>query len=203
MPIDELVERIVGDASRHAGEIVKDARREAERTGAEAERKAEKEYERRLAAARQSAENERGRRIAIASLEARRSVLEEKQKLVREVLDRAMERLMAMPDNAYLDLMEELLVGAAGDGGGELIMSGRDRERLGRQLEQRANRRLVEEGKSGRVSLSDATRPISRGFIFRYGGIEINYSMESQIEMRAEELEVAIVDVLFGSAGND
>lgn len=203
MPIDELVERIVGDASEHAALIVEKAREQAERTADEAKRKADREYERKLAEARQSAENERDRRVAIASLEARQSVLEEKQKLVREVLDQAIERLLAMPDSEYLEMMTGLLVRVAGDGDGELIMSAGDRDRIGGQLEDMANSRLAEEGETGRVRLSDTTRPISRGFIYRSGGIEVNYSVKSQIEMRSEELEVAIVEVLFGVAGGD
>lgn len=198
MPLDNIIERIMNDAREEAEETREKARREADRIRSEAREKGREEYDRRMKAARRSAEQERDRKTAMASLEARNSVLEEKQSLIQQVFEEAVSRITGMPVEEYEDLLARQLMKVVGEEGGELILSPRDRERLGRRVVEKANESLERAGSGGRLELADETRNISGGFILRSGGIEINNSLESQIGSLREELEPSVVEELFG-----
>ena len=201
MPLDKLIERILGDAREKAQGITDKARKQSEEIISEAEVEAEQTYEKNVDSARHAAEDEKRQRVTMASLDARKAVLAEKQGLIEEVFDRALEAIADLPPEQYTEMMVRRLLGVAGEQDGELIMSPRDRERTGPDVVSRANSALEAEGKKGRATLSGDTRDIAGGFIFRSGGVEVNSSLESEISSRREELESKIVEILFAEPG--
>lgn len=201
MTLDKLIERIGEDARKEADRITGEAREQAEEILKNAESEAEQIYRRKLDAARAEAENERKQRKAMAGLDARKSILEEKQRLLNEVFDKALQGIVDMPRDRYLGLLVKLVVDATGSDGGELFLSERDRDQLGGEIVSRANRLLEESGAGGRITLSEETREMSGGFVLSTHGIEVNSSLESLIESRREQLESTVVGILFGEDG--
>lgn len=197
MPLEKLIERIMSDARGRAETITAEARRKRERALAEAEASAEELYQREVSAARRSAEGERKHRVTLAALDARKGILEEKQVLIQEVFDRAIQAVASMPREQYVELLVRLTVSAAGDGSGEVILSPLDMERLGEQVISRANEALERAGRAGGLALSEETRDIAGGFILRTEGLEINSSLEAIVGSRRDELEARIVETLF------
>ncbi|MBU4179485.1 MAG: hypothetical protein KJ625_06025, partial [Actinobacteria bacterium] len=63
MPLDKLIERILGDARREARSISDEAASQAEEIGAEAEREAQRTYEKGVESARHAAEDEKRQRV--------------------------------------------------------------------------------------------------------------------------------------------
>lgn len=201
MPLDKLIERIMGDARREAQEITDEAARQSEEIDAEAEREAQRTYERKVESARHAAEDEKKQRVTMASLNARKAVLAEKQVLIEEVAGRALEEIADLPEEQYAEMMVRRLLDVVGEQDGELIMSPADRDRVGQDIMSRVNSTLERGSKKGRVTLSGETRDIAGGFIFRSGGVEVNSSLESEVGSRKEELESKIVEILFGESG--
>ena len=198
MPLDKLIERILGDARREAQEIEEEAAGRAEEIDAEAEREAQRAYERKVESARHAAEDEKKQRVTMASLDARKAVLAEKQVLIEEVTGRALEKIADLPEEQYAEMMVRRLLDVVGEQDGELIVSPADRDRVGPDIVARVNSALERSSKKGRVTLSSETRDIAGGFIFRFGGVEVNSSLESEVGSRKEELELKIVEILFG-----
>ncbi|MBU4175574.1 MAG: hypothetical protein KKB90_01260 [Actinobacteria bacterium] len=198
MPLDKLIERILGDARREARSISDEAASQAEEIGAEAEREAQRTYEKGVESARHAAEDEKRQRVTMSSLEARKAVLAEKQVLIEEVAGRALEKIADLPEEQYAEMMVRRLLDVVGEQDGELIMSPADRDRVGPDIVSRVNSALERSSKKGRVTLSSKTRDIAGGFIFRSGGVEVNSSLESEVGSRKEELESKIVEILFG-----
>lgn len=197
MPLEKLIERIMNDARERADAITEEAQRKREKVLGEADARAEELYQQEVSAARRSAEDERKRRVTIAALDARKSILEEKQALVQEVFDRAIQAVASMPREQYVDFVVRFLVSAASDEGGEVILSPADRERLGEEVVSRANEELVGAGKTGGLVLSTEMRDIKGGFILKTEGLETNNSLDAIVGSRRDELEARVVEALF------
>lgn len=197
MPLEQLIARIMNDATESAEEIMSSAELERSRILKEAEVKAEERYLSVFEAERRAAEGEKERLVAAEALGARKELLREKRAIIKEAFDRAMDRLTNLPDDEYVELLERMMVEAAGDGGGEVIMSPGDRERFGTEVVERANRELAAAGKKGPLTLSDETRDISYGFVLRRGGFEVNSEIEALMRSRREDLERKLVEILF------
>ncbi|MBN2167871.1 MAG: V-type ATP synthase subunit E [Actinobacteria bacterium] len=198
MPIEELVTRIIRDANIKAGEFKRKVGAERERILSEAEKEADEIFDKQYSTLKRDAGEEKRRKITMAQMEARKGLLEEKQKLIDEVFERTIQALLGMPSGDYLKMLVRMLVSNAADKGGEIILSAEDRERFGRELIAEANSRLEESGKSTRFVLSDETRDLKGGFIIRSGGLEINNGFQVQLNGRREEFEPLLVRILFG-----
>jgi len=196
MPLDKLIERILGDAEAHALSIIGEAQREGRRLVEEADAEAEERYRRLVDSASRAAGEEKKQQVTMASLEARKSVLEQKRALMAEAFDSALDSVLGLPPDEYVELMARLLA-ATGRREGQLIISPRDGESVGARIVSRANEMLAERGARGRITLSDETRDFAGGFILSSGGIEINNSLEALVNSQREELEPRIVEILF------
>lgn len=200
MPIDELIDRIMSDARSEAERLVAQAHEKGDNVQSEAEREAEEKYNQIVDAARRSAEEEKNQKVTMANLDARKAILEEKQQIIAEVFDRALDALRELPREQYVQMLVSQLVQVAGDGGGELVLSPADRERVGEEVVKLANESL---GGEARLVLSEETRDIAGGFVLLAGGVEINDSLESQVNSTREELEPRIVEILFEDNGQE
>jgi len=202
MPLDKLVERILSDARAQAERLLGEAQKEKKEILASAKREAEGRFSRKLNAISREAEEEKKQRVTMGSLDSRNEILAEKQVLMQEVFDRALQSIVELPAFDYLAMMVKSLVEVTRERGGEVLLSPRDRERVGEDLVNRANAELSKSGKEGLLTLAGETREISGGFILRSEGVEVNNSIEAQINSRREELEPRVVEILFGDGGN-
>jgi V/A-type H+-transporting ATPase subunit E len=198
MPLEKLIERILRDAEEKAEHIRSEAQMRRREVISEANREAEARYHRMVNEARRTWEEEKKQRVTMAALEARKSILEQKQELIQEVFDRTLGAMRDMPEDQYVDLIIRLLLVVVEDTGGELVMSSRDRERIGEEIISKANTAFEQAGKRGRITLSSETRDISAGFVLQAEGVEINSSVEALISSKREELEPEVVRILFG-----
>lgn len=204
MPLEKLIERIMKDARELADSIKEEAASRGKQMLGEADREADKVYGSTLEKARKEAEEEKKRKVTNAGLDAQREILAEKQKLIGEVFDRAVERIRGLPREEYLDLLLGMLVEEGQEAeGGQVLLCERDRGSIGAELVERANRALQERGSGTSFELSEETLDIEGGFVIRSGGIEINNSLQWQIKSRREELEPRLVEILFGAVDEE
>jgi V/A-type H+-transporting ATPase subunit E len=200
MAVEEIVEKILAEAARAAGSVKLDSDQQMARLSAELERE-EREIGQ---AAEKRTSGEAGeivkRRVSSARLEARKRILGEKESIVREVYAEVKDRILSLPDEAYLDLLGTLVV-RHGEGGDQTVMlCARDRDRLKGSLpqwEHDVSRRLVEAGRPGSVSIADETREIEGGLVLSQGRVEVNLSLEVIIDQTKYLLEADVVRILF------
>ena len=159
--IEAILAQIRDEAQKQAGELAAEAQKQAAAIRAAGDEKAKAEAAAVAAAgkARADAVLERARQDAI--IEGRKQLAAEKQKLLDSAFDRALERLLALPEEEYSALLARLVVSACADGeGGELLFSARDRDRVGKSVLKKAEKAL-----SGvQLTLAEDCAPIRSTF---------------------------------------
>jgi V/A-type H+-transporting ATPase subunit E len=198
MPFDKITERILEDANNKAKEIRGDAKVNAEETLTKAEDEAEREKSKILGEAESKGLEENKRILALTRLEARNSVLAEKQRLVEAVFEEATKRLLSLPDDEYQKFIKNMLLKTAIKGSEEVIIDPADKNRIDSRFLAEVNQALRKAGKKGELRLADETRAIQGGFVLRSGGIEMNSSLEALVGSMKEAMSMEVLQTLLG-----
>jgi len=133
----------------------------------------------------------------IAAQEAKKSVLSMKQEMVVKSLSRAEELLCRMPEKEYTGLLSRLAAKAAKTGLEELVFNESDKVTVGPKVSRAANALMREQGKYGKLTVSELSADIKGGVIVKQGDIEINCSIEAMVSMYRDELSTQMASVLF------
>ncbi|MBL7074645.1 V-type ATP synthase subunit E [candidate division KSB1 bacterium] len=195
MALDDIINKIKGDAQVEAQKIMERASLEAEEIREKARRQAEELKAEMLAKAKRLAEEEGERVLTLASLEFRKALLREKQSKIDEAFRQAQDRLVKLERKEYQDLMKNLLMEAVESGEEGIVVSTTHRGMWTDQFLKGVNRMLGQG--SGRLKLSGETGDFSGGFILRRGRTEINYSFEAIFKTIREDLEPEVAKILF------
>lgn len=193
---EKLIEKIRADAQRDAEKYWQDAEekkrvlrdameRDIQKTTAQIDR----------GAVENATENER-RMAAVYDLEYRKQLLAAKQDVMGKARARAFEMLLGLSDADYAALMKKLLISCAGSGEGAVAI-GRDEKRLGAAFLQDINTELKKTTGKGNLTLLPERRDIQGGFIYIEGGMEINMSLEAQLNEAWHEAETEVARILF------
>ena len=224
--IEKLTARIETDAQAEVAEILRAAEEKAReiRAGYEAQAQAE------AADAAQSREKGAQQRLerleGAAQMEAKRQTLAAKQEMIDAAFEKAQAKLMALSEDEYADLLAKLAVKAAKTGREEIILSARDKQRVGTKVVAKANALLaksvapslpqeLKESKAGSViakvvtganallqgtamlTLSEETGDMEGGLILRDGNVEVNCAFETQLRVLRETMAADIAAILF------
>ena len=181
---DQSIAAIIDKANAEAKSILAGAEKEA----AEAIEKVNHDVSVRLAASKSTAES-------AAALRKRRLILEEKQKLIGEVIEEAKNLIYALPDNVYFEKILKLAEKNVNPAEGTIIFNAKDLSRLPADFETKLN--VVPVAKGGKLTVSKETRPIDGGFVLLYDGIDQNCSITSLFETNIEAVQDKIQKLLF------
>lgn len=192
MSIEKITSKIISDAEAKAKVTLDAAKAECDGILAEAQTKADELVKKAEAEGLDEKEKLISRRKAVAEIDGRKIILEEKQKLISECFDKAVEKIANLEENEYVDFLVKL-VESTGETDGEIIMNAKDAAKIGEKLVQEANGRIS----GGRITLSDKTEGISGGFLLRKGSVYINCSLEALVENAREGLAREVAEKLF------
>lgn len=224
--IEKITARIEQDSQQEIEALLSEARAQAAEITAKYEAQAKAESDDILARGRQAAAQREERLASVAQLECRKAVLAAKQEVLEEAFDRALRKLLALPQERYVALLVDLAVKASSTGREKLIFSPADRDRVGKAVVQAANERLakasapklpgeVTESKAGALldkvvtgasailngtamlTLAEETRPMEGGFILSSGDMEVNCTFATLVRMQRSELSGQVAKVLF------
>jgi V/A-type H+/Na+-transporting ATPase subunit E len=201
MSLDNIVKKIIDEAQKTVMAVSNGADKELDRFRAELSNE-EKDLkgDANKKAKADVAEIIR-RKKSSANLEGRKRILGQKEMILNEVFVEAKEKLLNLPVNEYLELLETLVVeyGATGD---EIIMfSEDDASRLKSEMKawtKELNEKLKKKGLKGETTVSNETREIEGGLILSKGRTEINLSFEVLLSELRLSLEGEIMNILFG-----
>ena len=130
-----------------------------------------------------------------AQLQKRRKILQAKQEIICDVIEKTRQNLLTLPDDAYFDVIIKLAANSALPKEGEIIFSPRDRGRLPADFHAKLEESLKEKG--GSLRISDETRDIDGGLVLVYGGVEENCSFGALFEAERERLTDRVNELLF------
>ena len=193
--IEKITQRIEADAQAEIDRILSEAQEEADQITGRYKAQADAEAASLAARNEKSAAEREERLVSVAQMEARKVQLAAKQEMVERAYDLALEKLCAMPDARYTEVLAGLLVQASSNGREEAIFSPEDRERVGKAAVDKAN---AASGKQ--LKLSKETRPLKGGFVLRDANIEVNCTFDTLVRLEKAETTGAVVKKLFPEA---
>lgn len=163
-----------------------------------------------LAQGKEQLRQEHQRQLRLAHLSGRNRLLSAKQALLSATFQRAMEQLTALPREAYTQLLIDLCVQAAEEGGSwSVLLSPQDRECVGSAVVEGANALLAQRSRreskaptaqspaAPPLTLSPDSRPIVGGVILHADGVELNGSFDALLALHRESLEGQLAQRLF------
>ncbi len=191
---EKIIAHIQADASAQADAILAQAEEKCAAIRAEYEQQAKQAYTERIRAGVKENQDRLDSMERLARMEGRKAVLALKQDMVRESFDLAVDKLVRLPDDAYIALLAKLAAKASVTGDEELVLNRRDRKAVGEKIVQAANALL----RGGKLTLARDTGDFKGGLILRRGNIEVNCTAELLVDLCREEMAAELAGVLYG-----
>jgi V/A-type H+-transporting ATPase subunit E len=195
--IDKITARIEQDSQREIDALLAEARAQAADITAQYQAKAQAQTDDILARGKQAAAQREERLASVAQLECRKAVLAAKQDVLEEAFDKALQKLLALPQEDYVALLAALAAQAASTGKEKLIFSQADRARVGKAVVVAANEKLTAAGRPASLTLAEETRPMEGGFVLSGGDVEVNCTFATLVRLQRSELAGQVAKVLF------
>ena len=194
--IENIMEKIRSEAETEVQALESRIAEECAAIREKGERDARQIYDAVLCQRAEQAALQAERAKSAAVMEAKKQILAEKQALLQEAFQKAVELLCEQPETRYVDLLARLAAQSA-SGTERLVFSPSDRNRVGEKVVAAANRLLAEQGQPASLTLSDQARDIRGGVILERGQIEINCSFEALVEQSRSRLTGEVAGLLF------
>ena len=222
--IEKITERIAADAQAEAERVLSSAREEAAKITAKYKAQADAEAADLAAKNAKAAVEREERLVSVAQMEARKVQLAAKQEMVEKTYALALEKLCAIPEEQYTQVLADLLAQASSTGREEAVFSAGDRDRVGKAAVARANEILakraapdVSQGGSkvadllskvatsvtakakgtAALTLSKETRLIQGGFILKDENVEVNCTFDTLVRLQKAETAGMVAKKLF------
>ena len=192
--IDKITQRITEQIDREIAEIQAKAKEQADAITADYAARIKKETEDILAHGKTAAAEREERLASMAQMEAKKAELAIKQEMLTRAFDLALEKLCTLPEEEYVAFLAGLAAKAARTGKETVILSQKDRTRVGKAVVTKANELI---GAAGTLTLSEQTRPIKGGLILSDGAVEFNCTFETLIRLKKTEMAGEVASILF------
>ena len=195
MEAEQVVEKILAEANAEADKIKSEASEKCAQTEADLQSQLAGYGKETEALAKAAAEDKTARMLASSRMASRKEHLTAKVALLDEVFVKARQRILALDDAKYLELIGKLMTEAIETGDEEVIV-GNQEKRIDEAFIERMNGTLGPPLKSN-LQLATEKADIDGGFILRRGNIQVNVSMDILLAQAREQLEAELAGELF------
>jgi V/A-type H+-transporting ATPase subunit E len=195
MKAEQVVEKILSQAQQEAQAILDQARSRIQQRRADLQGSRQNYAQQTEEKAKAAGEDKLARMLAAARMDLQKKRLAARVDLLNEVFEKARQKINALPEEAYLDLMSRLIMKAAQTGDEEVLV-GAQETRLNQKCIKQINQKLGP-GFKGNLRLSDEKADIDGGFILRRGKVRINASTGVLIDQMRQDLEIDLAAELF------
>lgn len=196
MSFEKIEAVIIAEAKAEAKKIIDSEREKSAAFFERSREENEKVFEEAVRLAEAAALRETARQVGLARHEGRLEVLHTKNRVLDEVFQKAVEKMLSLPDEEYLKLMAVWLKDLPAEIGGTIEVSPRDQKRFSKEFLDSVN---AGRAKSGRFTSVSADAQINGGFRV----VGETYSVDSTIENKVNELRESLAGELakelFGS----
>lgn len=194
---DHLEQKIIADANNRAQSVIVDAREQADAILQEARSKIEQQEQEMLARAKKEAKERYEKLIAVGKTEIKIRILTQKQDILDEAFNCALDSIVNLPPDEYIGLLVKLATELIKKGDEEIILSSKDKARIGAQFVDLLNKSVSTRIQKPNITLSDETKEMAGGFILRSGNVEVNYSIGDVLNAKRDEIELEVAKTLF------
>ena len=196
--IEKITAHIEADAKAEAQAVLDENSARIAEIEAGYKQKAQDEYWTRVRAGVKDCEDRVQRMNRLAAMESKKAILAAKQEMVSKAFDRAQKMIVNLPAEKYTAFLAKLASESASTGGETVIFNERDKANCGEAAVKAANELLAKKGVAGKLTVSGETRDICGGLILSQGGIEVNCTVETLIDLCRGEMSSQLAEVLFG-----
>lgn len=193
--LEKMKSQILEEAHACAEKILEDTRKETEEILAEAKKKAEAECNCISQNAQEEVKNLAERAESSSALQRRKALLEAKQEIISEVLEKAYETLISADENTYFGMLRKMLYKYVLPEEGEICFSEEDLGKITPGFKEEIEGIAKEKG--GVLIISEETRDVKGGFVLVYGGIEENCTFKAMFHSQKDELSDKVHSLLF------
>lgn len=194
---EKIINKIIEDARLQAAYNIEKAEKEAEGIIKAAKQDVLQKQKIIHERTQKEVAEKRKRLVAAAELDARKIRLQAKQELISEVFALASNKVNSLSQEEYRNTLSEMIIKLSPKGDEEIIVSNKDKQKLGHEFIKTVNVKLENIKINGEIKYSAENREFGGGFILKSGNIESNNSFNSIIRMKYNEIEAEIIRVLF------
>jgi V/A-type H+-transporting ATPase subunit E len=193
--LDKMKSQILNDANQTAEAKISGARKEEERILAQARADAEAQAQQSEQKAKTAVENYAQRIASSCDMQRRKALLEAKQEIISGVLEKAYDKVVGLPEEAYFDMVSRMLEKYVQSGTGEIYFSAADLKRMPQGFDKKIQRIAAANG--GALTVSAEPKAMDGGFILVYGGIEENCTIRAMFDAKHDELSDQVQKMMF------
>jgi V/A-type H+-transporting ATPase subunit E len=197
MAIKDIKAKIISDAEIEANKIINEATNKAKEIKEEAEKEGRDIKSKILKRINQEILFKKGKIITEANLEAKKTILLEKIKIMDETFKKALENIMNLDDEPYRNFIKKIILDNIDKGDETIFISTLDKDRITKDFIQEINYNLEAKSKKGNINLSSSYLQIKGGVIIGLNNVKKNSSLELIFKKVREELEIKISQYLF------
>ncbi len=197
--LEKILNAIEADAKHAADIVLKQAEQEAEQIMAVAQAEADEKCA--AIASKSDADTKAvlSRAESAAALQEKKALLDAKQQMISDVIQKARKSLDSLPDQKYTELILKMVSKFAHQKPGKIIFSATDRKRLPADIGNKIKDALA--GKNGAaLTVSEENAEISGGFLLIYGDIEENCTFDALFAAAREDLQDKVNAFLYTAA---
>ena len=193
--LDKIVHQILAEADDSSKKRTQEARAEVAKIAAEAQEKADALKESILKESEEEVAKYQERITSSVDLNRRTAILEAKQNIIAEVLQKSYDRFCGVSDSKYFEILEKMLHKFALAKEGKIYFSSKDLVRMSENFAKEVEN--IAKIKGGKLEIAREAKETDGGFILVYGGIEENCSFKALFESNRAELQDQVYQILF------
>ncbi|NLJ97506.1 MAG: hypothetical protein GX321_10180 [Clostridiales bacterium] len=195
--LEKIIKAIESEAKANSDKIIAEAMEESEKILAYAKSEAQAKSEEIAKKPASEVKAILNRAQSGARLIKRQTILNAKQKMINEIIDKAKNKLTSLPDTEYFELILQIVKKHAHPNKGTIMFSKADLERLPRGFEE-SLKETIKDIKDASLTISDKyAAKLDSGFILIYGEIEENCTFDALFNGAKEELQDEVNAFLF------
>jgi V/A-type H+-transporting ATPase subunit E len=197
MTIKDINNKIISDARIQAEKIIAQAEDNANDIIKKGEKEADNIKNVILYKNRQESFLKKSKILTEANLEAKKTILSEKQKIIEDIFGKALEIILKLNDKEYHNFIKKLILDNIEIGDETIFIGSSDQRKISESFIEDINKELKSKEEKGILKLSTSYLPIKGGVIIGSGKIRKNISLELLLKDVREESEMQISKDLF------
>ena len=191
MSIEKITSKIMGEAEDARTQVLTEAEAQRDAILREAEEKGKTLVHDEQARGEAEKEKIISRRKSVADIDCRKVILQKKQELISECFEKAVDAIITVDEEEYLQLLVALGK-KTGLKKGLLIFNKKEKETIGEKVTAALN-----EAVGGTFTVAEETRDIRGGYLLQSGKVYINNTIEALVEESRDELSIEVASMLF------
>ena len=194
--LDKIKSQILDEAKVTADAKIEDAKAQAEQMKLKAQEEGARQADTILKKSEADTASQKERVKSAIDLQRRTRLLEAKQEMIAEIIEKAYEKVINLAPDDYYQMLLSILEAYILPQEGEIYFSVKDLENMpvgfGKEIEE------IALAKGGKLTVAGGVRDnIDNGFILAYGGIEENCTIRAMFDAKRDELSDIVHRLLF------